>query len=128
MNADTISNLERLINSKLLSLNNWLNANKLIMTAIKSKALKIPPKTRQQAPNLKITIDSCQISAVESVKYLGIYLDNKLTFGPHISYLQSKLSCSIEIISKIKYYVPDRVPFLLHFAIFYSHKTCSYRS
>ena len=112
---------------ELLSLNNWLNANKLIMTAIKSKALKIPPKTRQ-APNLKITIDSCQISAVESVKYLGIYLDNKLTFGPHISYLQSKLSCLIGIISKIKYYVPDTEPFLLHFAIFHSHKICSYRS
>ena len=116
--------MEYLINSKLLRVNNWLNANKLILNALKSKALLIPPKTRQQAPNLKITIDSCQISVVyESVKYLGIYLDNKLTFGPYISYLQSQISRSLGIISKIKYYVPDKVLFLLHFALFLSHIT-----
>ena len=117
VNADTIYNLEYLINSKLLSINNWLNANKLILNALKSKALIIPPKTRQQAPNLKITIDSCKISVVESVKYLGIYLDNKLTFGPHISFLQSKLSHSIGIIFRIKYYVPARVLFLQYFIL-----------
>ena len=103
-----------------LRVNDWLNANKLILNALKSKALIIPPKTRQQAPNLEITIDSCQIFVVESVKYLGIYLDNKLTFGPHISYSQSKLSRLIGIISKIKYYVPDRVLLLLYFALFHS--------
>ena len=123
VNADTISNLEYLINSELLRVNNWQNANKLILNALKSKALIIPPKTRQQAPNLEITIDSCQISVVESVKYLGICLNNKLTFGPHISYLQSKLSRSIGIISKIKFYVPDRVLLLLYFALFHSHIT-----
>ena len=46
INADTISNLEYLINSKLLRVNNWLNANKLILNALKSKGLIIPPKTR----------------------------------------------------------------------------------
>ena len=50
-------------------------------------------------------------------------LIKKLTFGPHISYLQSKLSCSIGIISEIKYYAPDRVLLLLYFAIFHSHLT-----
>ena len=115
--------MEYLINLELLRLNSWLNANQLILNALKSKALIIPPKTRQQAPNLEITIDSCQISVVESVKYLGIYLDNKLTFGPHISYLQSKLSRSIGIIFKIKYYVSDRVLLLIYFALFHSYIT-----
>ena len=93
------------------------------MNALKYRGLIIPPKTRQQTPNLKISVYSCKISAVDSVKYLGICLDNKLTFGPHISYLQSKLFRSIEIIPKIKYYVPDRVLVLLYFAIFHSHVT-----
>ena len=66
VNADTISNLEYLLNTELLSVNNWPNANELIQNALKSKALIIHPKTRQQGPNLNITIDSCQISVVES--------------------------------------------------------------
>ena len=123
VNACTNTNLENLINLEVLSVNNWLNANKLILNALRSRALIIPPKTRQQVPNLKITYDSCEISAVDSVKYFGVYLDNKLTFGTHISHLQSKLSRSIGIIPKIKYYISDRVLFLLYFAIFHFHLT-----
>ena len=83
----TTTNLEYLMNSELLSVNNWLSVNKLILSALKSKALIIPPKTQQQTPNLKITIDSSEISVVDSVKYLGVYLDNKLSFGLHTSFL-----------------------------------------
>ena len=45
VNADTIPNLECLLNSELLRVNNWLNAYKLILNALKSKPLIIPPKT-----------------------------------------------------------------------------------
>ena len=94
-----------------------------MLNALKSRDLIIPPKTRQQAPNLKISIDSCEISVVDFVKYIGIYLDNKLSFGPYISHQQSRLSRSIGIISKLKYYVPDRLLSLLYFAIFHSRIT-----
>ena len=73
--AATITNLESLINSELLSVNNRLNANKLILHALKTKALTLPANTL----NLKITIDSFELSVVDSVKYLGFYGDNKLT-------------------------------------------------
>ena len=99
----------------ILSVNNWLNAIKLILNALKAKAIIIPPKTRQQAPNIKIIIDCCEICVVDFVRYFGIYLDNKLTFDSRTSYLQSKLSCSIGIISKIF--------ILLYFAILHSHIT-----
>ena len=117
------SNLELLINSELLSVNNWLNANKVILNALKSKALIIPPKSTTTSSKSRITIDSYQIFVVEFVNYLDIYFDNKLTFGPHFSYLQSKLSRSIGIISKIKYYVPNRVLFLPCVALFHFHIT-----
>ena len=123
VDADAISNLEYLMNSELPRVNNWLNANKLILNALKSKALIIPPKTREQVSNLEITTDSSQIFVVKSVKYLGIYLGNKLTFGPHISYLQSKLSRLFGTLSKIKHYVPDRVLLLLYFALSHFHIT-----
>ena len=32
----------------------------------------MPAKSRQQAPNLKMIVDFCKISVVDSVKYLGI--------------------------------------------------------
>ena len=79
-------------NSELLSVNNWLDANKLTLNALNSIALIFPPKTRQQATNLKITIDSCKAFAVNSVKYFRVFLYNKLIFGSLITYVLSKLS------------------------------------
>ena len=38
VNADTITDLEYLVNSESLSVNDWLNANKLILNALKSRA------------------------------------------------------------------------------------------
>ena len=76
----------------------WLHANKLILNALTSRALTISKKkNRQQAQNLRITIDSCEISVVDFFKHFGIYLDNKVTYRPHISYLHSKLSRSFGI-------------------------------
>ena len=39
VHADTITKLEYLINSQLLSANNWLKANKLSLYVLKSRAL-----------------------------------------------------------------------------------------
>ena len=50
VNADAISNLEYLMNSELLRVNNWLNANKLILNALifsnTSKNTKASSKSR----------------------------------------------------------------------------------
>ena len=104
--------MKHYLNLELLSINYWLNANILTLNALKSRVLILSTKTRQQTPNLKITIDSYEISVLNE-NYLDVYHNNKLAFGPHISYMQSKVSRSIGVISKIKYYVTNRVLFLL---------------
>ena len=83
VNAGILLPTWNLINAELINVNNWLNTNKLFFIASTSRAVLTPPKTRQQVPNLKITIH-CEISVLGSAKYFGVYLDNKQIFGPHI--------------------------------------------
>ena len=61
--------------------------------------------------------------STDVTSFFDMDVDNRLTFASHICYLQLKLSRSMGIISKIKYYGPDRVLFLQYFAIFHSHLT-----
>ena len=48
-------------------------------------------------------------------------IDNKLTFGSHIEYLESKLFQAVGIISKLKHFFPSSVLLKLYYALFHSN-------
>ena len=58
---------------------------------------------------------------VKEAKYLGIIIDNKLTFGPHIAHPEVKLSRSVGILSKLKYCLPSPLLLKLYHALFHSY-------
>ena len=53
--------------------------------------------------DITITIS---IPIVDSFRYVGVILDNKLTFSDHISNVAKKVSRSVGIISKLRHYAP----------------------
>ena len=56
-----------------------------------------------------------------SVKYLGVYLDDNLSWDIHIKELSKKLSRANGIISKLRHYVPKMTMLQIYCALFYSH-------
>ena len=48
--------------------------------------------------------DSC-LERVKSIKYLGVMLDDLLSWNTHVHYLNKKLSSACGILGKIEYYV-----------------------
>ena len=56
------------------------------------------------------------------LQYLRI-IDNKLTFGPHIAQPEVKLSRSVGILSKRKYFLPSSLGYICktHFMHFFIH-------
>lgn len=52
--------------------------------------------------NFNIVIDNTVIDRVTSTKFLGVYIDSKLTWSAHIAHISKKISKSIGIINKIK--------------------------
>ena len=55
-----------------------------------------------------------------AVKYLGIYLDDKLKFDKHISELNNSLTKTINAFKIIKNYIPQNQKKALYFAYVYS--------
>ena len=116
-------NLQEIINSALKIVSEWITANKLRINAQKSSALVISPKSNDKASyqNLTILFDGFKINLSKSVKYLGVQIDDNLTFKTHINFLYSKLSRNLGVMFKVKHYLPKTYLFLLCNTLFHPH-------
>ena len=56
-----------------------------------------------------------------SCKYLGIYLDSKLHFQPHISKIEIKVAKAVGILSKLRFLFPKSTLILLYYALIHPH-------
>ena len=54
---------------------------------------------------LNLKIDGVNIQEVSTVKYLGVTFDSNLTWKNHVNELCLKLSKTVGIFSKLRYYV-----------------------
>ena len=121
INANSLSNLELNINSELKKISKWVNANHLTINPEKSNILVVPPKLNCTHDKIAVTINLTSVKVMKEAKHLGIIVDNKLTFGPHIAHLESKLSRAVGILSKLKHFLPSPLLLKLYHALFHSN-------
>lgn len=75
----------------LEQINSWCKSNSLNLNCSKTKLVSF--HTGHSPPNFDVNLDSEEnISSVESAKFLGMVIDNRLKWKPHITELHSKLS------------------------------------
>ena len=89
--SKSIQELENVYNKELSHVIDWLNANKLTLNVEKSN-LVLFRKTKKTLDTLNIKIKGEQIQEKEYTKYLGILIDNKLSWNHHIKHANLKIS------------------------------------
>ena len=77
------NNLEAEINKELEQVNTWLKVNKLSLNVGKTKIM-IFHRKRKHIPEIKVLIDGCNIECVNSFNFLGIMLDQGLSWNNHV--------------------------------------------
>ena len=76
------------------------------------------PKGQNITKNFNFRISGKNINPVKQTKYLGIYLDEHLTWNFQINQSKSKLSISCGLLAKLRYYVKTDLLKPVYFAIF----------
>ena len=61
-----------------------------------------------------IMISGRNLERTSQVRFLGVELDENLKFDKHIQMVHSKISKSLGILTKLKYYLPIQVMHTLH--------------
>ena len=112
--------LERSLNADIVNVTEWLNTNRLSLNVKKTKLLLFYSKNKQ-ATNFSIKINNCYIEPVSHVKYLGVHIDNNLSWDYHIKCLSNKLGRANGIISKLRHFLPNKTLISVYYAIFHSH-------
>ena len=85
------ANTVDILNDELRKFYNWLIANKLSLNVSKTKAMIFHmPQTK--VPNYQLTIAGSHIEFVDHFNFLGITIDNHLSWTYHINLLCAKMS------------------------------------
>ena len=101
-----------LINDELKEVSNWFKANKLSVNASKTNCMVLgtPHMTSVKVQNdLHIKLDGTLLERVKHTKFLGILIDECLTWKVHIDCISKTLSRNIGVMNKLKHFVPDRI-------------------
>ena len=106
VNTNKPAEIENNISNEISKITTWLHSNKLKLNASKSKFM-IFFKHPKIIPKLNIWANGNQIDEVQKFNFLGITIDQNITWTPHIRKISIKISRVIGVLRKLKhiYYV-----------------------
>ena len=103
----------------------WLKANRLTLNTKKTKYVVFGTRhtLEHEVPDLNITIGNERIKRVSNLKYLGMVLDDKLTFDEHVNQTYTKASQKLGILHRSQEEYIPATPGLLQQSIHVYHCT-----
>jgi hypothetical protein len=116
-----LRDLEILMNTELSSLTEWLNVNKLSLNVSKTHYMLFTPPRLKVHYNINLYTNNTEIHSVTQTKFLGVMLDSKLSWKPHMKYISTKVSKNIGILSKAKRYLEFKSLTCLYYSFIYPY-------
>ena len=66
----------------------------------------------------RIVMGEGEILRETNIKFLGVYIDENLSFSYHIEHVMSKMSKSLGILNKLRYFLPPSIMRILYDSLF----------
>ena len=110
--SKNIKTIETVMNYELKLASQWMKLNKLSLNTDKTKLIFFHSRYESLNSNhLSIKLDKVKLYPIDHVKYLGMFLDNHLSWDYHIN----------QVSKKLRHNAPLKTVLLVYHAIFYSH-------
>lgn len=116
--------IDRVINeaqSDLDLLNLWFQQNLLTINTTKTNYIIFAAKNKKIGNYTPLKINNQNINKVDHEKYLGLILDSKLTWLPHIQKIKSKLQSLTGTLRGIVRCLPRQIRYLIYFSLVKPH-------
>lgn len=107
------------VNSTLDNVNQWFSANNLALNPSKTKCIKFTVPNVRQVKNSIILADK-ELEFIDHTTFLGITIDAKLQWGPHIENLTSRLNSAVHAIREVRKLTDVATARLVYHAYFHS--------
>ena len=110
------------INANLLQLKAWFVCNKLSLNVLKTEAMLFSRRVIYH-PLPPIIFDEQPIPYSFKIKFLGFYLDPKLSWKEHIKVVRNKVSSVCGVLHSIRNQITLPVARLIYYTLAYPHFT-----
>lgn len=128
LSSSNIKELFKIANKELNVVSDWFKANKLTLNVNKTKYILF--RKQNMTPNLNnlsLIIDNSEIERIgkdckdNSFKFVGVHIDEFLSWKDHIKHVNSKLASSTFALSKVRNVLPEKTKLLIYNSLFRSH-------
>ena len=101
LGGKALENLITLMNQELHLLYIWLQSNKLALNIKKTYYMIFyRAMLKLQNTTIDLKMDNCNLNKANNLKYLGVIIDDTISWVHHITYIKNKISKGIGIMSK----------------------------
>ena len=121
IDSNNTTELRTLTNTEVANINQWMTANNLVVNANKTIALNVSPNMRNNNDTLSYVLNGETVCSSNSAKYLGIIINNQLSFKTYVSNLESKIARSVGVIAKLRNHLPNNTLLTLYYSLVHSH-------
>ena len=115
--------LIRTMNEEMVKVVDWLQINRLSLNLNKTHFILFQRKRVRVSMSIDVIIDNVKIDMVERTKFLGVIIDQNLSFQSHINYIKGKVARGIGILYKSKPYFSFETMRMLYNAFIYPYFT-----
>jgi len=114
--------LVRSINNELSNLSLWFKVNKLSLNINKTNYIIFKNRhSNRTYNNVHIFIDGVELTKVSYSKFLGVHIDESLTWHEHNSYVTNIVSKYSGILFRLKHILPLKTLFSLYNTLVLPH-------
>ena len=109
--------INEVVQTEINKVTEWLNVNKLSLNITKTKFILFRSINKKPNHDFKITINNMNIDQVKCTNFLGIIIDECLTWNDHITKVAKKIVRASGIIAKIRHFVNRYAFKLIYYAL-----------
>ena len=103
--GNDIRQLESTVNNELIRVQEWLTLNQLTLNIKKSNFIVFKSHRKKLNTLLNLKFNNESLQRVEETKFLGIIIDQHLTWKKHIDYVANKVIKISGILCKVRFYI-----------------------
>ena len=85
------NHLVSIVNNELAKIIIWLRVNKLSLNLTKTNFMIFHPRQKKVSVNVPLTLENTVIKQVTDTKFLGILIDQHLSWNPHNDFASKKI-------------------------------------
>ena len=120
INGKYIFVLQDVLNKELANISEWLKVNKLSLNINKTQFM-VFSRRKITPPKIDIKIDNQSVMETDLSKFLAVYIDKKLTWKTHISYIAGKIARGIGILIKARKYFTHECMITLYYSFVFPY-------